>query len=239
MYCHLYYRNIIKITGIDAEKFLQNLLSNDVKNIRSGHLTYNLFLSPQGKVLYDFFIFNDGDNFYLDCHKKYTKEIIQKFKMYKLHSDVEISTQPELKVFISDEAIDSFYTDPRNANLGFRGYKEPISSAEDSKLLHTQREKQLKFLIPEFETDFSPGEFFALELEMDRINAINFEKGCYVGQEVVAKIKYRGKKKKHLACIALKDFVIINKDIFEKKQKVGTILNVHGRHALALMKNNS
>jgi folate-binding protein YgfZ len=210
-YYHLDYRDIVKISGADSEKFLQNLISNDINKLEKEEILYSLLLSPQGKVLYDFFIFKVTDDFYLDCHRKYTTEIVQKFNMYKLHSKIEIAAQSNSEVYISNTKLTHHcYKDPRDSRLGFRGYslnpKELEGFELDEVVLDQYKQKRYDLFIPEFGDDFGPGEFFALRIEMDRLNALSFNKGCYVGQEVTARMNYRGKRKESRAIEAMPNF---------------------------------
>ncbi len=241
---YLNYRGIVQVSGKDAPGFLQNLTSNDIKKLEEKKLIYSLLLSPQGKILYDFFIFRLGDDFYLDCHKEYAQEIVRKLSAYILRSDVKVESQPHFLVYVSQDQLTPYcYADPRNSEIGFRGYATSINElakfALEDEVLDEYTKKRLMLLIPEFGCDFTSGEFFALDLGMDKINAVSFNKGCYVGQEVTARMNYRGKNKKCLAMIDLEDFEIKGREIFKEQKKAGVLLKAYQNKALALMKNDA
>jgi len=234
------YRKLVKISGVDSVKFLQNILSNDIGKINETNLQYNLLLTPQGKISYDFFIFKFLNEFYLDCHAKFLEDIRKKFKIYKLHSDVKIESS-DINVFISNEDLKTHcYPDPRHSNLGYRYYDFVKSKGAnihlDINMLKIYDKHRLQCLVPEFGIDFMPEEFFPLDLGMDKLNAISFNKGCYVGQEVTARMNYRGKRKKYLEYINLDDYEIRDKDVIQNDKKVGTILKIYDTDVLALLK---
>lgn len=234
------YRKLIKISGADSFKFLQNLLSNDIDKVNERTLQYNLLLTPQGKISYDFFIFKYLQEFYLDCPAKFLEDIKKKFQIYKLHSDVQIESS-DISVFITNEDLKTYcYSDPRHSNLGYR-YYDFVKSQEantnlDINMHKIYDEHRLQCLVPEFEIDFMPEEFFPLDLGMDKLNAISFNKGCYVGQEVTARMNYRGKRRKYLEYINLDDYKIRNKEIIKDDKKIGIILKIYNTDALALLK---
>ncbi len=234
------YRKLIKISGVDSVKFLQNILSNDIGEINERSLQYNLLLTPQGKILYDFFIFKSSQDFYLDCHAKFLEDIKKKFQIYKLHLDVQIESS-EVSVFISNKDLKTCcYPDPRHSILGYRYYdfvkSKTVNTHLEIKMLKIYDGHRLQCLVPEFGIDFMPEEFFPLHLEMDKLNAISFNKGCYVGQEVTARMNYRGKIKKYLEYINLNDFKISDKEIIKDDKKIGIILKTYDTGALALLK---
>ena len=234
------YRKLVKISGVDSVKFLQNILSNDIGKINETNLQYNLLLTPQGKISYDFFIFKFLNEFYLDCHAKFLNDIKKKLQIYKLHSDVQIENF-DAEIFICDENLDIYcYPDPRHTNLGYRYYNfiksKEVNPHLDINMLKIYDGHRLQCLIPEFGIDFMPEEFFPLDLGIDRLNGISFNKGCYVGQEVTARMNYRGKRKKYLEYINLNDYIIRDKDIIKDDKKIGVILKTYNTGALSLLK---
>ena len=103
---HLYYRTLLIISGKDSEYFLENILSNDMTETNEKSLQYSLLLSPQGKLMYDFFVFKKSYDFYLDCHTEFLEEIISRLQSYKLHCNIEIS-KVQAKVFICSKMFGS------------------------------------------------------------------------------------------------------------------------------------
>ena len=196
---HLNYRCVIKVSGKDAGGFLQGIISNDIESVNESTNIYALMLTPQGKILYDFFIYNHEEGYFLDIDKEYAEEIILKLKMYKLRSDVVIEKTDNLNVYFDDSDGSKEKKDPRG--WGSRFITSTELKASDIGNYHEQR---IVKLIPEYNKDIKPGEFFTHHLGMDDIGAISYTKGCYVGQEVVARSKYKIKdiKKKLYSAIS-------------------------------------
>ena len=240
MHC-LEYRKIIKIYGTDATKFLQNILSNDINNVGDHNLQYNLLLTPQGKVLYDFFIFKISGDFYLDCHAESSENIKNKFEGYRLHSDITIE-DTEFNVFISSQSnlLPYSYLDPRSHSLCYRYYHAGClihsNTHAQKKIFEIDEQQRLKQLIPEFGIDFMSEKFYPLDLGLDKSQGISFNKGCYVGQEITARMHYRAKRNKHLEYVNFNHYDIVNNDVLVGKKKIGVVLKNYDTQALLLLR---
>ena len=231
-------RVLLKVSGIDSLTFLQNILSNNLRLIEN-NLQYNVLLTPQGKILYDFFIFKIKETFYLDHNKDFTEKITNTLNDLKLRAKIDISIEPELKVFISKNKFTNLsFVDPRNDLLGYRSYTNSLNpkiTSKDESLKSFYNSQRYKYLIPDFGKDFLPNKFFALDLEMDRLNAISFNKGCYIGQEVVAKIHFLSTKKKSLELVKItKNTTIDNEKIYVLGEKYGIIVSQFDNKALII-----
>jgi len=244
-------RALLKIKGDDNREFLQSIVTNNINLISNGKSIYSALLSPQGKFLYDFFIFQDNKNNYLtiDCEKKSYQELIRKLNIYKLRSKVEISLQDQIDVYtiygadlhklISSLKIKNqegftkyiannlFFIDPRNKNLGIRIYTNNL--LEEFKKIQTGillewHYLRIKNKIPYPYKDLEKAKSFLLENNFEDINAIDFSKGCYIGQENTARQKYRGTAKRKLvvAKIIGKNIANGEKVLFDNRA-VGTI----------------
>ena len=235
-------RKLIKISMDDAESFLQNILSNDIAQLGVGDLQYSLLLTPQGKILYDFFILKTPNAFYLDCYAKFLKAIVQKLQTYKLHSRIVIS-MVDATIFITNTILrKNCFIDPRNINLGYRLYdfdNEQKRANLDRSFVSHYNQIRLKYTVPEFGLDFTSDKFFPLDLGMDQLNAVSFNKGCFVGQEVTARMNYRNKRKKYLKCINVDEYKINDGCVVQNGRKLGVILNTYQNKALVLLKNYS
>lgn len=187
-------RIVLNISGEDRIAFLQGLLTTDVTKAKPDALLYGLMLNPQGRFLYDFFIQDGGDKLLLDIPKSEKDEVIKKFNMYKLRSKVEIDLSP-LKVYASLKPHQGFIPDPRKPNMGFRAM---LGNAPVTEPFNTYEEHRIKNRVPDAEQDFFKDKSFPLEYGMETLNAIDFEKGCYVGQEVTARTHHRGVVRKGL-----------------------------------------
>ncbi|MFI4984030.1 MAG: YgfZ/GcvT domain-containing protein [Rickettsiales bacterium] len=188
-------RAVIEVSGDDRVSFLQGLLTNDMSKLKTGVFTYALMLSPQGRFLYDFFVLTTPDKILLDAPQIDLAEILKKFRIYKLRAKVELAISP-LFVYAQLSAGQSpFLPDPRASSMGYRAILELATATEDFSVYEEQR---IKNLIPDAEQDFIKDKSFPLEYGMDKLGAIDFEKGCYVGQEVTTRTHHRGVVRKGL-----------------------------------------
>ncbi len=233
---HLKDRAIIEIGGADRKKFLQGLITNDVEKTSATNLIYAVMLNAPGRFLYDFFIFDDGEKIVLDCLAARRDEIFQKLNFYKLRSQVVIKKNDELKV-ISNENGQGFL-DPRNPKLGHRLYgNATCDSLTNYELL------RISLKVPESESDLTYEKSLILEFGFDDLNAIDYNKGCYVGQELTARTHYRGEIRKKIFHVKLvTNQAEKNSEIYCEGKSVGIILSSifhkNELHALALVKDS-
>jgi folate-binding protein YgfZ len=196
-------RAILSISGSDKFTFLQGLLTNDVKKVID-HPIYSLMLTPQGKFSYDFYLVLNGNEILLDCAAEKYDQICKKFSIFKLRSDISINqVKDQYKIYsiygdglfnINNELV---FIDPKCSFLGSRAILK-IDYAEEflkkSNLVSAENYMKLVYdlSIPLPHIDLISEESFPLEFGMDFLNAISFEKGCYIGQELTARTKHRG-----------------------------------------------
>jgi folate-binding protein YgfZ len=236
-------RSILEITGSDRKKFLQGLITNDVNKATEKNLIYSAMLNAQGRFLYDFFIFEIGEKLILDCFSLRRDEIFQKLNFYKLRAKVEIKKNDEIGIFWNKEIVENCdfkFTDPRNSKIGYRLYKASTQAA-------LQQEDEYNFLrienkIPESEQDLTYEKSFILEFGFDDLNAIDYQKGCYIGQELTARTHHTGQIRKKIFHIKISDSKAIqkNSEISCEGKSVGLVLSSiffnSELHALALLK---
>jgi folate-binding protein YgfZ len=225
-------RSILEISGADRKFFLQGLITNDINKASSENLIYTAMLNSQGRFLYDFFIFEHEEKLFLDCFSARRDEILQKFNFYKLRSKVEITSNDALFACQAiDETENLFckmspkfsFTDPRK--IGKRFYVENFyDTAQDAYHLARIMNK-----IPESEYDLTYEKSFILEFGFDDLNAIDYNKGCYLGQEITARTHHTGQIRKKIIVIKICDSGDINvkknDKIFYCKKEVGIILS--------------
>ncbi len=195
-------RKVLRVSGEDARKFLQDLVTNDLAGMKDG-LIYAALLTPQGKYLADFLMCDEGDAILLDVSAGQSAGLIQRLSMYKLRADVRIA-ETELSVIIGfDTPPDGAFSDPRHPELGWRAYKAvgdaPVLPLED------WQERRVAHLIPEAGCELIPNDSYILEQGFERLNGVDFRKGCYVGQEVTARMKHKTELKKGLARVEFPD----------------------------------
>lgn len=238
-------RALIEIKGDDRKKFLQGLITNDVEKVSQSHLIYSCMLNPKGRFLYDFFIFERNDSLFLDCFEPRRDEIIKKLKFYKLRSKVEIIKDDALicvQYFTNSEDKKGI-KDPRHLNLGFRGYITEEQKSGCEILPHSQYDMlRIENKIPESELDLTYEKSIILEFGFDDLNAIDYQKGCYVGQELTARTHYKGEIRKKLIHITIDNMQKIEKgEKFSCEGKtsgivLSSVFHENQLHALALVR---
>jgi folate-binding protein YgfZ len=191
---HLTSRALIAVSGPDARPFLDNLLSNRVEDLEPGEARAALLLTPQGKFLFDLFVIappadEPQDILLLDVQADRREALIQRLKIYRLRSKVEVEpVDGAVWAIWGSDPAEGWTLDPRLAELGWRGYgrEAPADQGEDAYDAH-----RLAHGVPDPARDCEPDKTFPLEADADLLNAIDFKKGCYVGQETTSRMKRR------------------------------------------------
>ncbi len=193
-------RCVLAISGADAESFLQNIVTQDVAGFKGGELRYGCLLTPQGRFLHDFFIFKDGDDFFLECEAARKDDLLRRLKMFRLRAKVEMD-ETDLAVYAGAEmpAQKFSFPDPRLPELGFRSYLSSTVKAEPSAAC---KDKRISLGVPEGGSEIKPEGDTIADVNLDKLNAVSWKKGCFVGQEVTARMKNRGLVKKRLAVVS-------------------------------------
>jgi tRNA-modifying protein YgfZ len=207
VFAHLTSRALVAVRGPDWRAFLQNLLSNDVDGLAEGELRAALLLTPQGKYLFDLFVTPNTDEAgepfaLLDVQAGQREALIARLKLYRLRAKVQIE-EMEGMVFVSWGGVDApgegWMADPRLPALGWRGYglAGEVDTDEDAYDAH-----RLALGIPDPARDCVPDQTFPLEADYDLLGAIDFHKGCYIGQETTSRMKRRSAVKTRMVPIA-------------------------------------
>ncbi len=240
-------RALISLEGTDCIKFLQGIVTNDVISLVEGSILYSLMLTPQGRFMYDFFIFRHQNKLYIDHESQFTQDLITKLKFYKLRADVTIEdlTNDYCIAALDDNPVtcgDCVFRDPRSPKLGYRSYIKSVDLDSFAKAnTHTKFYSQslYNYLIPEPHKDMIQGRSFPLEYEMDSFSAISFTKGCYLGQELTARTKHRGVVRKKLYKLVteenLKD-IETGEPITVDGNKIGIFCSFYGLTVKALLR---
>ena len=247
MYILLETRAIAKITGKDNSKFLQGLLSNDITKLSPNNPLYACMLTPQGKYFADFFLVANQEEILLDMPALRQDEILKKLNIYKLRSSVTITKCPEYKVtsFIQENNINLnksiIFTDPRSNNMCKRGFihQDNLVDLQNNfiKSQDAYDNARIDNFIAEGEKDLIPEKSFLLEYGLDELNAIDYNKGCYVGQELIARTHYLGKIRKQIVQVKAKQTLpILGTEIYANKQKLGIICSSSQNRGLALVR---
>ena len=199
-------RQIITVTGSDRESFLQNLVTNDVARLKDG-LVWTALLTPQGKYLADFFLVPDGDAILIDVAEPLAAGLLQRLTMYKLRADVTLTPRETGVVCGIGETPDGAFPDPRHPALGWRAYDGRAGAADLSDAL------RIAHLVPESGIELQPNDSYPLEMNFEALNGVDFRKGCYVGQEVTARMKHKTELKKGLASVTVEGTAPVGTEI--------------------------
>ncbi|WP_010138842.1 CAF17-like 4Fe-4S cluster assembly/insertion protein YgfZ [Oceanicola sp. S124] len=207
------HRRILRLSGADTAEFLQNLVTNDVRRLSEGPV-YAALLTPQGKYLADFLLVADGDDVLLDVSDSLADGLAQRLTMYKLRSAVTITDSGLHLRRGTGPAPEGAVADPRHPALGWRLYgAEAGDDGSDWDAIRTAH------CIPETGIELTP-DTFILEAGFERLHGVDFRKGCYVGQEVTARMKHKTELRKGLALVSV-----------EGSAPVGTAIEADGKAA--------
>lgn len=227
-------RALVNITGDDAEKFLENLITCRVEGMAESTLKFGALLTPQGKILFDFFVFRSGASFVFDLHESLADEFIKRMTFYKLRAKVEIAPAEDLEVFaVWEEKNTDGMTDPRMTDLGCRVYdKVRPNGAEGDYIAH-----RVACGVPEGGMDFDYGDAYPHEVLMDQYSGVDFKKGCFVGQEVVSRMQHRGTTKKRVVPVSAENSLpATGTEIRADGKPAGTLGTVSKKNGLALLR---
>lgn len=228
-------RSLLRISGGDRESFLQGLVTNDLRRLREGAV-YAALLSPQGKYLADFFLIADGDSILLDVAAPMADGLLRRLSLYRLRADVRIEpTALHVHRGLGQAPVDGF-ADPRHPALGWRACSDqpgpaPIIDWDAIRVAH---------LIPESGVELIPDESYILESGFERLNGVDFRKGCYVGQEVTARMKHKTELRKGLALVHVSGPAgpagPSTPILTLERKEAGTLLTRSGDHAIAYLR---
>ncbi len=198
---HLEDRSVIAIAGPEARPFLQGLITNDVERLAPGEGLYAALLTPQGKILFDFFLVEGDGAILIDCLAAARDALLKRLTMYKLRSKVTVEARDQLAVLAEWDGASARYAisypDPRMPELGRRAIIATGEMRHDLSSAEVYHKHRLVFGVPEGD-DFGTDRMFALDADLDELHAVDFEKGCYVGQELTARMKHRSTARKRL-----------------------------------------
>ncbi|MDQ0324785.1 folate-binding protein YgfZ [Rhodopseudomonas julia] len=200
---HLTDRAVVLVAGPDAHNLLHNLVTCSMDEVESAGIAYGALLSPQGKILFDFLIHRRDEGFAIDLRSEEAESFIKRMTLYRLRAKVEISRDDGLAVFAAwgdGDVAPEAPADPRQAALGRRFVAAPDSVSADADLAayHAHR---IACGIPEGGIDFVFGDAFPHDAAMDSLHGVSFQKGCYVGQEVVSRMQHRGTARRRIVTI--------------------------------------
>ncbi len=205
--CVLHDRAIVAVSGDDAEGFLNRLFTNNMLAMRSGEARYAALLSPQGKLLFDFLVVRRPGAFWIDCRREQAAAFARKLETVKLRAKVVIADQSgEMAVAALwggsvGTAPGLVFRDPRHDGLGHR-IVAPLDALDGFEGdVDAYQAHRIALGVPEGGLDFTYGDTFVHDANLDLLHGVDFDKGCYVGQEVVSRVHHRKSARKRVVKI--------------------------------------
>ncbi len=221
-------RSVIRLSGENLTSWLDGLITNKL----SDDITFAALLTPQGKIIADFFIVKSGENLLIDTPEKFAGTLSKRLTMYKLRAKIEIA-ETGLSVYAAwNGEGDEGLADPRHTDLGRRIVAEHLETTHSPEDYDAHR---LSLGIPDSAWDFDSAEMFPANVNMDLINGVDFKKGCFVGQEVVSRMKRKTTVRKRALGFSYNG-TISERTITAGKRQVGEILHVNNGRGIALMR---
>ena len=229
-------RRVIRVAGGEAEDFLQSLVTANVEKLPVGACRPGALLTPQGRILADMMIHRQEDGFLLECDATRADDLFTRLRRYRLRRPIDLAQEAELCVWVGwggGDPAEGAAADPRHPDLGWRwiglrGDMPPTINEGDMTALETWHARRIAAGVPQGPVDLFPERALMLEAGLDRLGAIDFEKGCYVGQEVTARTHYRGLVKRRLAPLRIESAAATSLSgaaVSEGESKLGTVLS--------------
>jgi folate-binding protein YgfZ len=245
-------RGVVSVLGRDSEKLLQGLVTNDLAELAASAgphpAIHAALLSPQGKILFDFFIVRTSDGFLLDVDRAKAPELAKRLSMYKLRADVTIADASSgYTVFagwgdgaaaLAQSGSGVGFTDPRDPRIGSRllsqAQSEPVFAEEAPQEAYAA--ERVKLGIPEGGKDYAFGEAYPHEANFDLLHGVSFTKGCFVGQEVVSRMQNKTVVRKRVVKVTAPAPLTSGADVLLGEVPIGRIGTVDGNTALAMLR---
>jgi folate-binding protein YgfZ len=221
---------VLRVGGADREKFLQGLVTRDMGAPGEG-LRYSAILTPQGKYLCDFFLLNRGDDVLVDVKADFGPKLAQRLMMYRLRADVTIEDSGLSVVRGLGEPPEGGFADPRDPTLGWRGY-----GMDGGAPMIDWDAIRVAACVPETGIELIADETYILEAGFDRLSGVDHRKGCYVGQEVTARMKHKTDLRKGLVTVKVTGAAPVGTTIMADDKPVGTLFTQAGGQGIAYLR---
>jgi tRNA-modifying protein YgfZ len=247
-------RGVVKVAGDEGRKFLNGLVTADIGEVEPGHARFAALLTPQGKIIADFIAVEaepaDGGGFFLDCPRALAPTLVQRLNFYKLRAKLVIEDLSEalgVMAIWNGAGITEYglsYGDPRLPELGTRVMLPPHLAAKAAAELGAElvepalyEAHRVALGVPRGGLDFSYGDAFPHETDMDQLGGVDFDKGCFVGQEVVSRIEHRGSARTRVVPVRFEGFAPeAGMPVSAGDKTVGTLGSSAQGRALAMLR---
>jgi len=227
-------RSVLHVSGEGVGEWLASLITNAL----SDNLSFAALLTPQGKIIADFFVFGNGnsDSVLIDVPNKFLETLEKRLKMYRLRKPIKIFNQ-QMNVYAAwgeDDTDDWGFSDPRLPALGRRHLE--LAAFDKNETTGDYNAHRLSLGVPDSEWDFETAKVFPADANMDLLNGVNFSKGCFVGQEVVSRMKRMTTVKKRMRGIIFEGNAKAGDRILSGERVIGDVLSTHGKMGMAMMR---
>lgn len=244
-------RGVVSVAGADAAKLLQGLITNDINLVAARGAIHAGLLSPQGKILFDFFVVEGGGGYLLETARDKSTDLVKRLTMYRLRANAAIADVTDrYRVFASwggenspaeaSRSGSASFVDPRDARLGRRILTDatrdnPFDGAAvvEPDIYHAHR---IAVGAPEGGKDYDYGDAFPHEADFDLFNGVSFTKGCFIGQEVVARMQNKAVVRKRIVRVAATRPLVSGADILIERTPIGRVGSTNGASALAMLR---
>lgn len=230
-------RRLIRVSGTGAEEFLNNLITTDVENLPEGEARASALLTPQGKILFDFLISRDGTDFLIETGAAEQETLLRRLTMYKLRAPVDLKpeTVEGVSVFWNETAPEAGVRDSRFAKADVDLFRVAGASASGDAAAYDAL--RIEHGIAESVRDYALQDAFPHDVLMDVNDGVSFKKGCFVGQEVVSRMKHRGTARRRVVTVSAEGALPASgTEITADGKPVGTLGTVCGDRALAIVR---
>ena len=228
-------RAVLSLEGVETENFLHNLVTADVLGLAADKARYGALLTPQGKILFDFFVVKWAEGYLLDCATSQLEELAKRLMFYRLRAKVTIAERKDLEVGVARERPQgtTAYADPRTSLIGWRVIAEkgklPPGTDYDA--------ARISLGLADSDGDIGTGELFPHEANLDQLGAVSFTKGCYIGQEVVSRMEHRATARSRILPVTFEGIAPPRGAAIKSAEKIiGSVLSSAGKSALALLR---
>ncbi len=244
-------RTILEMVGSDARAVLQGIVTNDVDRLGEAGCLYAALLTPQGKYLFDFFLLDgEAGGVLIDVASSRADALMTRMKMYCLRRDAKLERRDDLGVALvwtdgaeplEEPEGSTVVIDPRSAALGWRVYGSDVAASLAALGIETRARAdydalRVSHIVPETDCELVPEESFILEMGFERLSGVDFRKGCYVGQEVTARMKHKATLRKGLVAVGIAGEAETGAQIMASGKPAGTLFSRAGGQALALLR---
>ncbi|NTZ89717.1 YgfZ/GcvT domain-containing protein [Agrobacterium tumefaciens] len=230
-------RRLIRVSGTGAEEFLNNLITADVENLAEGEARASALLTPQGKILFDFLIARDGADYLIETGAAEQDALLRRLTMYKLRAPIDLKAEAieGVSIFWDENAPEAGVRDGRFVKAGVDVFRVPGASATGDAAAYDAL--RVEHGIAESGRDYALQDAFPHDVLMDVNDGVSFKKGCFVGQEVVSRMKHRGTARRRVVTVSAEGpLPATGTEITANGKPVGTLGTVCGNTALAIVR---